>query len=131
MPIFDFLIITFVMSRAALAEIKFHDVHHSHSSTRGQPWVSHLYYVVGRASSKSIEEALAGISDEGLFVTSDGRAVSPLDRVGHKLGSRMAWLRNQAAGRAVSESKLDTSAQRELVLRWAARVAVWAAAFWF
>jgi hypothetical protein len=75
----------------AWLEIKWHDLHHAFgiaNGTYGSQMVRGMTY-------DQIEAALADIVDEGLFLDSGGVAVSPLAEVGHKVGSRKAYLKNK------------------------------------
>lgn len=77
---------------AAWLEMKFHDVHHAFVGIGD----IHMHYTSGRASADQIEQACVSMVDEGLFVNADGHAVSPLESVGHRLGSHRAYLEGLA-----------------------------------
>lgn len=74
---------------AAWLEIKWHDLHHSH-----------LHISIGARFIKGmtwaeIDEMCADICDEGLLVDKAGNPVSPLEDVGHKVGTRKKFLEDE------------------------------------
>jgi len=65
-------------------EAKFHDVHHAFST-----WVGAISGRVTLCGDwRKVEEALANLVDEGLFLDSKGAPISPLAYAGHKIGTR-------------------------------------------
>jgi hypothetical protein len=75
---------------SAWLECKYHDLHHSYINTSiGACFIKGMTY-------NEIDEVCAEICDEGLFVDTSGRPVSPLEDLGHKPGSRKKWLESHA-----------------------------------
>jgi len=73
----------------AWLEIKWHDIHHSHLNTSmGACFAKGMTYA-------EIDEMCADACDEGLFVDKAGNPVSPLEPVGHKVGTRKKYLDDQ------------------------------------
>jgi hypothetical protein len=77
-----------LISEHAWIEIKWHDVHHSH----GHAVLSFGSQNLRGVTVDEIEAACADLVDEGLFLDSNGKPVSPLAEVGHKVGSRKRYL---------------------------------------
>jgi hypothetical protein len=77
-----------LISEHAWMDIKWHDVHHSH----GRSVLTYASHEMRGVPMVDVETALADLVDEGLFVDADGKGVSPISIVGHKIGSRKAYL---------------------------------------
>jgi len=77
-----------LISKNGWMEAKWHDVHHSH----GFSVLTYAAQEVRGHSLSEIEEALADLVDEGLFLDSNGKGVSPLAEIGHRVGSRKEHL---------------------------------------
>jgi len=78
-----------LVSEHAWMEMKWHDVHHSH----GHSVLTYAAQEMRGVTIVEIETALAELVDEGLFVDANGKGVSPLAEVGHRVGSRRDFLR--------------------------------------
>lgn len=68
--------------------VKWHDVHHAF--VLGMPTLR--AGLIRGYSYDEVNEALADLVDEGLFVDAAGKGVSPLAEIGHQIGSRKKYL---------------------------------------
>lgn len=92
--------IFYLISPVAWLEIRWHDVHHAMhiaNSSFGSQMARGMTY-------KQIELACANLVDQGLYLNqATKQPVSPLAEVGHKVGSRQAYLKTQEEQRPKME----------------------------